>query len=570
MSIAVALISAREKNIRGANELFDMLSVSVFWNFSLMFETVISGQQDKIFVACISNIAASFAPVFFLFFVNAFTGHKKLKGFKRNILFLLPVLSIILAFTNKYHGLYWSDFSPVFSHNNLMIFYHGFLYWLFFVLYSYILFLFATARLIKFVLKYNRSFKFQSFIIIASAVLPWFASLVYILNYNPVPGLDITPLLYASLGIILGFTIYGLGFFDVLAVAREVIVESIDDGIIVFDNRFVVKDINSAALNILGLNSFNPSGLMIKEMPLANSILCNLVMSDTDVDSYEISEGKYISIKKLKISNDKNSSRVVILRDITKLKTESVKLEEEKENAEKSDKFKSTFLANVSHDIRTPINSILGFASVLEDIGDIDPEKKKEIFEMIKENGNKLLATLDDIIEISMLQSGKAVQNDALIDLSDFVNSIKVSVFSIAKEKGIKFHVHRMGFNENLVINIDKDKLYSIVYKLTVNSIMLLSSGHSLDLFFRITDDKLKIEVKDDGAGIPKEKQVNIFENYFRSDRLKGNEIDNKWNLYLYIVKANVDFLGGKIDFLSKVNSGTVFNVFLPVEIFNV
>jgi signal transduction histidine kinase len=258
----------------------------------------------------------------------------------------------------------------------------------------------------------------------------------------------------------------------------------------------------------------------------------------------------------------------VLKKQIHKRKRTYKLLAIEKERAEESERLKSAFLMNMSHEIRTPMNSIIGFSEFLKD-PNLEAEKRLKFADVIIVSGHRLLRTINDIVDISKLESNQV----KLIISKVNINSTLEEIVKIQKENNPNLKKKNISLNLNLpkpltelFTKTDEDRLVQIINNLINNAVKFTDNGF-IELGYSIqqhtNQSYLQFYVKDTGIGIPKEKTALIFkrfsqigEKYFK----EGN------GLGLSICKGLVALLKGKIWLTSEPNKGTTFYFTIPYK----
>ena len=249
--------------------------------------------------------------------------------------------------------------------------------------------------------------------------------------------------------------------------------------------------------------------------------------------------------------------------DITKrIKTEK-KLINAKSEAEESDRLKDEFIQNMSHEIRTPMNAILGFSEMLS-IPDLTDKKRAHFVEIIQNSGNQLVQIIDDILEISRLETKQIKVIEELVNLNDlFLNLF--SIFNIkSKEKKIPLYLKKGLSDRQSVILTDKKILNTAINNVLNNALKFTSKGF-IELGYRIENSELEIYVKDTGIGIEPEKHDIIFVRFSQAEK----ELSKKsggLGLGLSIAKENIKLLGGDIKLESKKGVGSTFFITIPYK----
>lgn len=242
------------------------------------------------------------------------------------------------------------------------------------------------------------------------------------------------------------------------------------------------------------------------------------------------------------------------------------------EKAKESDRLKTEFLNNMSHEVRTPMNGIIGFSQLLG-ISNLEKNTQKEYIDIIQKSGNQLLTIIDNIIEISKLGTGQVKLVEKEINLNKMLCDL-FSVFSLqAKEKSIVLLLNNGYRDSNEYLLIDEFKLYKILSNLLENAIKFTEKG-SVEFGYSIikTNHGLKSDVeviqffvKDTGIGIEKEKQKNIFEKFTQAESHLSRQFGGL-GLGLSIANENALLMGGIIGLNSERGIGSTFTLTIPYK----
>ncbi len=253
----------------------------------------------------------------------------------------------------------------------------------------------------------------------------------------------------------------------------------------------------------------------------------------------------------------------LILRRLVNKRT--CELKNAKEKAEESERLKTAFLANMSHEVRTPMNGILGFADLLKEPG-LPAEKREEYLKIIQQSGNYLLAVIDDIIEISKIDSGLVVPKYSAINVNEFFSEVFGQVTQmLPADKSLEMILKKDGSGHHFVIT-DALKLRQILDNLLTNAIKYTLQG-SITLRYSVADNNsLEFSVEDTGIGIERKDQQVVFERFRQAEQ--GKQLINSGSgLGLAISKSYAELLGGSITLKSEPGIGSTFSVSLPVEV---
>ncbi len=256
-----------------------------------------------------------------------------------------------------------------------------------------------------------------------------------------------------------------------------------------------------------------------------------------------------------------------IKEDITEKKKINEELIKAKEKAEESDRLKSAFLANMSHEIRTPMNGILGFTGLLKEPHLADDEKNQYI-DIIGKSTNRLLNTLNDIIDISKIEAGQVEVKLSVVNVSRKMLDVIEFFSHEAQQKGLKLNYIPGNLTEDFMVKTDEIKLESILSNLIKNAIKYTLKG-SIIIGAEYKDNSfLEFYVKDTGIGIPQERMEAIFSRFEQAD-IEDKMAFQGSGLGLAITKSYVEMLGGTITVQSTVDVGTTFTVKIPVGVEN-
>ncbi|CEQ27841.1 HAMP domain-containing sensor histidine kinase [Paraclostridium sordellii] len=337
------------------------------------------------------------------------------------------------------------------------------------------------------------------------------------------------------------------------------IVKSISHGILAIDINGNVLLINKEAKNIIKASYVDP---------IEGKNINNVIKDDKILN--EIS--RFIGSKKTKmkqITNDEEivynikldpiylqSSKNVIIGSIINIEnvTERVRLEN----------MRSDFVANVTHELKTPLTSISGFVETLRINENIDHKTRDRFLGIIENESDRLKRLIDDILLLSFIENKDTISYEK-INISNLFKEIYELTINYAKSKNIELRYKIE--NEDIVINSNRDYIKQIFLNLIDNAIKYTPDGGFVETSVYQNDENIFINIKDNGIGISKEDTSRVFERFYRVDKARSRDVGGT-GLGLAIVKHIVKSLNGTIDIKSELNVGTEFIVSIPKKNF--
>lgn len=245
------------------------------------------------------------------------------------------------------------------------------------------------------------------------------------------------------------------------------------------------------------------------------------------------------------------------------LKELNLKLLSSKERAEESDRLKSAFLANMSHEIRTPMNGIIGFTSLLSEPS-VSEEKRRRYTDIIRESCGQLLTIVNDILDISKIETGQIVLNINVCNVNDVIADLHSFFKPSVQKNDVELLVEHLIDDREVQINTDEAKLRQILTNLLSNASKFTHEGY-VKFGYQKHENDILFFVEDTGIGIPDEEQAMIFDR-FKQARHNKNRMYGGTGLGLSIARAYVEKMGGNIWLSSQLQKGTTFFFTLPIK----
>ena len=358
------------------------------------------------------------------------------------------------------------------------------------------------------------------------------------------------------------------------------IVKNLPYGIILMDYNLNIVEMNDFAKQRLGY--VNSSAKTVSD--ICQSALCledieacpfiksgDITLNERSrQSSFTDIHGNAVPVLKTVIPIEYNEKKVIMeaFVDISDLKDTQLELIKAKEKAEESDRLKSSFLANMSHEIRTPLNAIVGFTGILIS-EDLDDELKDEYRRIVEFNTDNLLCLIEDILDLSKLESKTLSMKPQEIDLLIFLNDISENgemLITRDENKELKFAFEIDPLLTSQVVPVfDSSRIKQVILNLLSNAIKFTDRG-TITFGLICNEEEFLFYVKDEGIGISDEEKERIFDRFYKSNR-SMEKLYGGTGLGLAICKNIIELIGGELWVESELGKGTTFNFTIPKHI---
>lgn len=339
------------------------------------------------------------------------------------------------------------------------------------------------------------------------------------------------------------------------------VIEALPEFIFILDDDFFIRDVLMSEGTMLlhpVEELINLDGRAVYSPEVSDLFLHNIRACLDDGKLREIEypldmPGKGRFYFQARIAPFEGNKVLALIHDIGDRVQRAAELLEAKRKAEESDRMKSLFLASMSHEIRTPLNAIIGFSEIITTTDDAD--ERAEYAQIIQQNSNLLLQLINDILDLSRIESGKSEMNLQPTELTGLMEEIeKVQRLKIRKGVGL----HMACPDKKIWTQTDRNRVMQVMFNFLSNAIKNTESG-SITLGLEEDQKWLRLYVADTGCGIPKEKLPKIFGRFEKLDEFKSGT-----GLGLSICQSIADCLGGHIEVESQVGQGSRFTLVIP------
>ena len=332
------------------------------------------------------------------------------------------------------------------------------------------------------------------------------------------------------------------------------ILNNMQEGVMAIGSDQQIMLANPSACLMFGCTETSSEGKSLIEMTHSQNLdlLCRKAIEESSHQSDEV-QINYPSPRSVKINvvgvskNPEEICALIVMHDITELR--------------KLENLRTDFVANVSHELKTPLTSIKGFIETLLGGAARDPEKTQEFLQMMDEDCNRLTRLIHELLDLSNIESGKMPLQLIPVSLPETVE--KVLTGFGAQIKGKNIQVSKQFPKDLPKVTADKDKLHQILVNLIDNAVKFNRDGGSLKVSARKSGSVYFIDIEDSGIGIPESAAERVFERFFRVDKARSRALGGT-GLGLAIVKHLVEAQGGTVSCQSALGKGSVFSFSLP------
>ncbi len=569
-ALATILVLWKQKRSPEVRYLILVELFAAIWAFTYGFELNSHTLYTKTLWSQISYAGIAFLPVSYFLFTTAYSQKNRLLNpVNIALLSIIPFITLLLVFTNKMHHLVWSDVYLV-PELNLAHYEHGIWFWIFWI-YSFALIIGGIFNLLQAIWKFTAYYKSQITVLLVATSIPLAGNLMYVTRLNPVPGFDWTPALFIFSGLIVTFGIVRYRMFDLVPFARNKLIETMEDGVLVVNAEGFIEDCNSSVFQIFHLEqksvireSFKK---LFSEFRDFSSSLGKKGINTLHIAVPQEKGYKYYQTRISPVFDRKNrfSGHFIQIHDITDMKMAEKQLKKTNQHMqaeiEKRGKLiddLEAFSHTVAHDLKNSLGSIFSSTGILEEnIEGGDPEMLKELAGLMKNSASKAMHITRELLILSTV-SHQEIEKKPL-DMEAIFSEAISQLRQIIKDFGARikspetwpYSIGHAPWVEEVWANYLSN---AIKYGGTPP---VIEVGADLD-----GNNRTKYWIKDNGKGLTPAEQKKLFRKYARLDPEKAEG----YGLGLSIVKRITEKLGGTVGIESSgiPGEGSLFYFTLP------
>ncbi len=576
ISLAVTVLAWQRRHVPGATPLvFMMLSISE-WLLFYILEVGSTTLAGNLFWANVTYIGIVAAPVCWLFFALEYTNPSKKITWRTAVPFLIePAIILLVMITDNFHHLFRQEVvlntSGPYAYLAIV---RGPLFWVH-VAYSYGLMAYGTYLLIRAYIHTSSLYRAQIGISVLGAFIPWIVNALYISPLAAMITIDPTPIAFMATGLVVAWGMFGYRLMDISPVARNWVVEQMDDGLFVVDKLYRVVDVNAAGKALLR----KPTNQIIGR-PIENVFeeWSDLVSKYRDVERANADlrlnrDGQTwdfnLSISPLYDNQQRLNGRLLMLHDTTEQRQVEAALRDAKEAAEAANRAKSTFLANMSHELRTPLTAIIGYSELLQEQTAVlvsDSQNIPERLEKINISAEHLLNIINDLLDLSKVEAGQMKLKLRPFTIASVIESVQVVIQPTLEQNQNELTIHLA--EDISTMHADEAKVRQILLNILHNAAKFTEKGQiNLDVHHDPADvSQILFTIKDSGIGMTQEQVDQLFRPFFQADvsttrRYGGTGLGVAISYYL------CKLMQGNVTVQSQLGKGSTFTVCLPTVV---
>lgn len=568
ISTALAIYGWRQRNHRVALYFSLMMVAVTIWVVTAIFEMMAVSLELRLFWANLHFIGIAYVTPFLLLMVVEYIG--KTQQFKRVLQasFIIPTLTNIIIWTNDFHSLWrgTSSLDTTTAPFVITIYDYGIWFYIGHAPHGWIIIVAVVVLLLRSVFFVNPAYRNQIIPLLIAIFLPVLVDVSYIFGLSPIPNYNFTPIVFSISSILIAWTLYRYKFLDLMPIARDLVLQNMEDLVLVIDQQLRIVDANPSVESIVQRPATELIGLPISAVFPRQQDLINRY---TDFNEGEVEISVTVDtieqIYNLRVSPikqaDKQVGRLIVLRDIT---SQKILAERDKQLAleQQRSQLQYQLITHASHDLMTPISVIKTCLFIAEKTD--DTKKRRDKLDDIKQQVGRLQHMLEDMLFLTKIDMLSTILCEE-ISLQNLIQDLMMSYQQLVKAKGQTLTVESC--KASIMLTVHPEYFSIAIAGLLDNALQYTPEGGDTQISITCDEQELHITVQDNGCGIPEDQLSQVFERFYRVEAHRPT--DGGLGLGLPITKRIIELHHGTVTVESIVNEGSAFHIKLPVTMTN-
>jgi len=530
------------------------------WAISYSFALAGQTLNEVIYWSNLRYIGIALIPPVWLIFCFEFINKAEwLKAKSISLILIVPVITLILVWTNNYHHFYYEHVELNTSDNiNFLSITRGPWYYVHTV-YFYFLLGTGLAMLFSKYRKADKVYKKQVRLIIVGVLIPWIANILNLIGFRINEFVDVTPYAFIATSTVISYGLINYKLFDVIPFARGKVLQGIREGMMVIDPETRIVDLNNTMREILQPISTDLIGVKLNEILHKEYSLHHIIDrkkdSKLEINLKQNSKNRYYEIAITPLHNNEHNfiGTLLLFWEITDRKEASKKLKAQANELEQLNQLKTRIFSIISHDFRSPLASLQGLLSILESRM-ISEEEFRAILPSISKHVSDTLTLLENLLFWSKSQLQGEVINISNFQLKEMVQSQIQLLDKKARDKGISI-LNQL--SENILVKADYEMISLVIRNIVSNAIKFSNSKDQITISAESNQKETIVCISDTGVGMDKDTMETIFELNVQSKQ--GTQQEKGTGLGLKLCKDFIEKNNGRIWVESNPGDGSKF-----------
>lgn len=543
---------------------FMVLSIAV-WALSYGFELATTNLREMLFWINFEYVGVSFLPACWFFFIVKFTGKDEwITRRNLSLVLIIPMITLLLVWTNSYHHLHYKSVSVDSSGPFPLLNIERGPWYFFHTFYFYVMLLWGIVLLVNKFRKADKVFKKQNLIILVSAFIPWIANLLYFFGLRPLGHIDVTPFAFISTVLLLSIGLVRFRLLDIIPIARERVLESMKEGLIVADNKDRIIDLNKEIRGILSIGEPNLIGKKLSYiLPRQPKLYEKIKTREGGQMQIEISKNDLpvyleVTLSPLYEERETYSGIIILFRDITHRVNTEKQVRMQANQLLALNKLKDRLFSIISHDLRSPLLNLFDIIKMIDDKLITEHEFRALIPQLSRNVGYT-----SGLLENLLFWSKSQLQGEVIKPVDINIREVSENIVHLFERAIAEKELSLMNnFDESVLIYADADMIQLVIRNLISNAVKFSRRRGHIKLSSFSDGRFTRLCFEDDGVGISDDDLAKLFE--IETFTTRGTDNEQGTGLGLLLCKDFIEKNNGRIWVESNIGEGSKFFIELP------